>query len=116
MKLLYRALVIAFLASCFPAHDPATIDRSGTACVNCHLDDYNGTPTVSLADPAVPDHVANATKYPQTCGDCHNTQTWYSHPEALFLWVAVLVIGTLVIPTVFAMSLRNIDEARSLGL
>ena len=38
------------------------------------------------------------------------------HPEALFLWVAVLVIGTLVIPTVFAMSLRNIDEARSLGL
>ena len=36
------------------------------------------------------------------------------HPEALFLWVAVLVIGTLVIPAVFAVSLRNIDEARSL--
>ena len=36
------------------------------------------------------------------------------HPEALFLWVAVLVIGTLVIPAVFAVSLRKIDEARSL--
>jgi len=36
------------------------------------------------------------------------------HPEALFLWVVVLVIGTLVIPAVFALSLRNFDEARSL--
>ena len=38
------------------------------------------------------------------------------HPEALLLWVAVLVVGTLVIPAVFAASLRNVDEARSLGL
>ena len=38
------------------------------------------------------------------------------HPEALLLWLAVLVIGTLVIPAVFAVSLRNIDEVRSLGL
>lgn len=38
------------------------------------------------------------------------------HPEALFLWLAVLVIGTLVIPAVFAVSLRNFDEARSLVL
>jgi hypothetical protein len=37
------------------------------------------------------------------------------HPEALFLWVAVLIVGTLVIPAVFAASLRKIDEARSLG-
>ena len=38
------------------------------------------------------------------------------HSEALLLWLAVLVIGTLVIPAVFAVSLRNIDEVRSLGL
>ena len=38
------------------------------------------------------------------------------HPEALLLWVGVLVIGTLLIPAVFAGSLRQIDEARSLGL
>ena len=37
------------------------------------------------------------------------------HPEALFLWVAVLIVGTLVIPGVFAASLHQIDEARSLG-
>jgi hypothetical protein len=37
------------------------------------------------------------------------------HPEALLLWVAVLIVGTLVIPAVFAGSLRKIDEARSLG-
>jgi hypothetical protein len=36
------------------------------------------------------------------------------HPEALFLWVAVLIVGTLIIPAVFAVSLRNFDEARSL--
>jgi hypothetical protein len=36
------------------------------------------------------------------------------HPEALLLWVAVLAIGTLLIPTVFAVSLRDVDEARSL--
>lgn len=38
------------------------------------------------------------------------------HPEALILWVAVLLVGTVVIPAVFAVSLRKSDAARSLGL
>lgn len=37
------------------------------------------------------------------------------HPEALLLWVAVLIVGTVFIPAIFAGSLRKIDEARSLG-
>ena len=37
------------------------------------------------------------------------------HGEALLLWVAVLIVGTLVIPASFAASLRKLDEARSLG-
>ena len=37
------------------------------------------------------------------------------HPEALLLWVAVLIVGTVFIPAIFAASLRKIDEARSLG-
>ena len=37
------------------------------------------------------------------------------HSEALLLWVAVLIVGTLIIPAVFALSLRTADEARSLG-
>jgi len=37
------------------------------------------------------------------------------HSEALVLWIAVLAIGTVVIPASFAASLRKLDEARSLG-
>ena len=37
------------------------------------------------------------------------------HAEALLLWVAVLIVGTIVIPASFAASLRKLDEARSLG-
>ena len=37
------------------------------------------------------------------------------HAEALLLWVAVLIVGTLFVPAVFALSLRTTDEARSLG-
>ena len=37
------------------------------------------------------------------------------HSEALILWIAVLAIGTIVIPASFAASLRNLDDARSLG-
>lgn len=36
------------------------------------------------------------------------------HGEALVLWVAILVVGTLVIPAAFAVALRGVD-ARSLG-
>jgi len=37
------------------------------------------------------------------------------HSEALILWIAVLAIGTIVIPASFAASLRKLDDARSLG-
>jgi hypothetical protein len=37
------------------------------------------------------------------------------HGEALLLWLAVLVVGTLFIPGVFAGSLHKLHEARSLG-
>jgi hypothetical protein len=37
------------------------------------------------------------------------------HVEALLLWVAVLVVGTILVPGVFAASLRGDGDARSLG-
>ena len=37
------------------------------------------------------------------------------HIEAILLWIAVLAIGTLVIPAVFALSLHTDESARSLG-
>jgi hypothetical protein len=37
------------------------------------------------------------------------------HVEALLLWVLVLIVGTLVIPAVFAASLHGGQNARSLG-
>ena len=36
------------------------------------------------------------------------------HGEALVLWIAVLFVGTVLIPAAFAFSLRKLDEARSL--
>ncbi len=35
------------------------------------------------------------------------------HLEALVLWVAILVVGTVLIPAVFAVSLRGDESARS---
>jgi hypothetical protein len=37
------------------------------------------------------------------------------HIEAILLWVVILAIGTLLIPGVFALSLRTNESARSLG-
>ena len=37
------------------------------------------------------------------------------HIEAILLWIAVLAIGTLVIPGVFALSMRSDKSARSVG-
>ena len=37
------------------------------------------------------------------------------HVEAILLWVAILVFGTIAIPAVFAVSLRTDQSARSLG-
>jgi len=38
------------------------------------------------------------------------------HAEALVLWVAILVVGTIAIPAMFAASLYAEEDARSLGL
>jgi len=38
------------------------------------------------------------------------------HFEAILLWVAILFVGTIVIPVVFALSMRTSESARSLGL
>jgi hypothetical protein len=37
------------------------------------------------------------------------------HLEALALWVAILAVGTFLIPAVFALSLPSGGSARSLG-
>lgn len=37
------------------------------------------------------------------------------HSEALLLWVAILLVGTILVPGVFAASLRGNGGARSLG-
>lgn len=37
------------------------------------------------------------------------------HVEAIVLWVAILIVGTIVIPAVFAASLHASRSARSLG-
>jgi hypothetical protein len=66
--------------------------------------------TTVVASPAsIPLLIVERERSLEACGigTCHS--------EALVLWVAVLVVGTLVIPAVFAASLRKIDEARSLG-
>jgi hypothetical protein len=66
--------------------------------------------TTAVASPAsLPLLIVERERSLEACGigTCHS--------EALLLWVAVLVIGTVFIPAIFAGSLRKIDEARSLG-
>jgi hypothetical protein len=66
--------------------------------------------TTVVASPAsIPLLIVERERSLEACGfgTCHS--------EALVLWVTVLIVGTLVIPAVFAASLRKIDEARSLG-
>lgn len=65
--------------------------------------------TTAVASPAsLPLLIVERERSLQECGfgTCHG--------EALLLWVGVLLVGTIVIPAVFAASLRKIDEARSL--
>ena len=51
---------------CADCHVNNNYSLSSTACVSCHLKDYQGT--------ANPNHVA--AKFSQTCEQCHNTTSW----------------------------------------
>ena len=67
--------------------------------------------TTAVASPAsLPLLIVERQRSLEECGfgTCHG--------DALVLWVAVLVVGTIFVPLVFASSLRKIDEARSLVL
>ncbi len=79
-------LVLVFLAGCLQSHDAGVEKLASSDCYSCHQANYEGTTAVAAMDPAVPDHLspANVGTYNQQCGDCHNTTTWYSHPEKLF--------------------------------
>ena len=67
--------------------------------------------TTVVASPAsLPLLIVERERSLEACG------TGTCHAEALVLWVAILIVGTVLIPAAFAASLRKIDEARSLGL
>lgn len=51
---------------CADCHINNNYNLSSTACVSCHLKDYQGTTN--------PNHVT--ANFPQTCQQCHNTTSW----------------------------------------
>ena len=51
---------------CTDCHINNNYNLSSTACVSCHLKDFQGT--------ANPNHVT--ANFPQTCEQCHNTISW----------------------------------------
>jgi hypothetical protein len=51
---------------CTDCHVNNNYNLTSTACVTCHLKDYQGTTN--------PNHVTS--NFPQACGSCHNTSTW----------------------------------------
>ena len=51
---------------CTDCHVNNNYNLTSTACVTCHLKDYQGTNN--------PSHVAS--NFPQTCDQCHNTSSW----------------------------------------
>jgi hypothetical protein len=86
-------VLFALIVACMPTHDPAAVEKSGATCVDCHYPEYVRTEADSLGDPAIPDHPDYFDSshlspigryYPKTCADCHNTTTWFGHPEAFF--------------------------------
>ena len=52
--------------ACTDCHVNNNYNLNSTACVTCHLKDYQGTTN--------PNHVT--ANFPQTCDQCHNTSTW----------------------------------------
>ena len=51
---------------CTDCHVNNNYSLNSTACVSCHLKDYQGTTN--------PNHVT--ANFPQTCDQCHSTSTW----------------------------------------
>lgn len=51
---------------CTDCHVNNNYNLSSTACITCHLKDYQGTTN--------PNHVSAG--FPQTCEQCHNTTSW----------------------------------------
>jgi NMD protein affecting ribosome stability and mRNA decay len=51
---------------CTDCHVNNNYNLTTTACVSCHLKDYQGTTN--------PNHVTSS--FPQTCDQCHNTTSW----------------------------------------
>ncbi len=51
---------------CSDCHSNNNYTLNSTACVTCHLKDYQGTTN--------PSHVTG--NFPQACGSCHSTSTW----------------------------------------
>jgi len=51
---------------CTDCHVNNNYNLTTTACVSCHLKDYQGTTN--------PNHVSS--NFPQTCDQCHSTSTW----------------------------------------
>ena len=51
---------------CADCHVNNNYNLTSTACVSCHLKDYQGTTN--------PNHVT--ANFPQTCDSCHSTSTW----------------------------------------
>jgi NMD protein affecting ribosome stability and mRNA decay len=52
--------------TCTDCHVNNNYSLNTTACVSCHLKDYQGTTN--------PNHVSS--NFPQTCDQCHSTSTW----------------------------------------
>jgi hypothetical protein len=51
---------------CADCHTGGNYNLSSTACVSCHLKDFQGTTN--------PNHVS--ANFPQTCAQCHDTNSW----------------------------------------
>jgi hypothetical protein len=64
--------------SCSSCHGPVMLTSANTACVSCHLQNYNSTTN--------PNHVAAA--FPQQCEICHSTTAWqpstFDHSKTVF--------------------------------
>ena len=52
--------------ACTDCHVNNNYSLNSTACITCHLKDYQGTTN--------PNHVT--ANFPQTCDQCHSTSTW----------------------------------------
>ena len=78
-----KYVIVLLVASCIQPHNNVQA-LAKADCYTCHRPDYEGTPAAAAADSAVPDHLANAQVYTTQCASCHDTTTWYGHPELLF--------------------------------